>query len=165
MKNPEPPKLVQPNPIKINETKWSKVLMDAGWTVVPNVLLVRQRALGLDATDINILLHLMQHWWRKDDKPHPSKKTIATAMNIHPRTVQRRIARLEKAGLIARQVRRVDGRASLTNIYHLDGLITAVKPYAQEMIEGVKKKVEEKAALRAKKGKPHLKVIDKDEDE
>lgn len=163
MKKPGPPTLVQDNAVKINESKWSKTLMSAGWTVVPNVLLVRQKALGLEPLDINILLHLMQHWWRKDDKPHPSKKTIADAIGVAPRTIQRRIAAMEKLGFIARQERRVGGKASLTNIYHLDGLVTVMKPYAQEMIEGIKKKADDRAALRAKKGRPHLKVIEAEE--
>jgi len=162
MKKPGTPTLV-PDPIKTNEAKWSKVMMTAGWTVIPNVLLVRQKALGLEPLDVNILLHIMQHWWRKDDKPHPSKDTIAKAIGVTPRTVQRRIAAMEKAGFIHRQQRRTSSKASLTNIYHLDGLITAAKPFAQEMIEGIKKKADDRAALRAKKGKPHLKVVDGEE--
>ncbi len=86
--------------LKVNERKWSKTLMKAGWTAIPSVIFERQRALGLDALDINILAHLAGYWWTHDNKPHPAKKTIAEAMNVNPRTVQRRIASLEKAGLI-----------------------------------------------------------------
>ena len=89
--------------LKVNERKWSKPLMDAGWTAIPSVIIERQRALGLDALDINILLHLATYWWTHDNKPHPAKGTIAEAMNVKPRTVQRRIAALENAGLIWRE--------------------------------------------------------------
>lgn len=70
--------------------------MDAGWTVIPSVIIERQQVLGLDALDVNILLHLATYWWTPDNKPHPAKKTIADAIGVEPRTVQRRIAALEK---------------------------------------------------------------------
>lgn len=164
MKKPEPPKLVPDDGLKVNEKKWTKVLMAAGWTVVPNVFIERQKAFGLDPLDVNILLHIMQRWWKKDDKPHPSKKTIAQAIGVDPRTVQRRIAKMERAGFIHREQRRVTGDASLTNVYHLDGLITLAKPYAQEMTDHNEQKAAERAALRAKRGKPKLKVVPKTED-
>lgn len=44
--------------LKVNERKWTKTLMDAGWTVIPSVILDRQQALGLEPMDVNILLHL-----------------------------------------------------------------------------------------------------------
>ena len=91
--------------LRVNEQKWSKTLMDAGWTAFPSVIIERQKALGLDAMDLNILLHLASHWWTRDNKPHPSKKTIAAAMDVTPRTVQRRIATMQKDGLIRREER------------------------------------------------------------
>ena len=69
---------------------------EGGMDVLPNIIFERQQALGLDAIDVNIILHIASYWWAKESKPHPSKKTIATAMGIEPRTVQRRIARALK---------------------------------------------------------------------
>lgn len=144
---------------KVNEAKWTKPLMEAGWTVVPNVLLERQKALGLDPVDINILMHLFSFWWTPSSKPHPSKKTIADAMGIDARTVQRHIARLEKAGLVRREERRISNVGSKSNIYHFDGLIAAAKPFAKEMTETKAGKIAAKEALRAKKGKPKLELV------
>ena len=121
--------------LRINERKWSKTLMDAGWTAIPTVIIERQQALGLDAVDVNILLHLASYWWTHDNKPHPSKNTIAAAIGIHPRTVQRRIAAMEHDGLIHREERRIPGKGSKTNRYHFDGLIKAARPYAREKIQ------------------------------
>src|SRR6516165_65006 len=119
--------------IRVNEKKWTPTLWRAGWTALPNVIFERQRALGLDALDINIVLHLASRWWRKGSNPFPSKVTIAKAINVDPRTIQRHIARLEKAKLIRREQRRTkDG--SKTNIYHLDGLIKEATPFAEEKI-------------------------------
>jgi hypothetical protein len=55
--------------LKVNEKKWSKTLMDAKWTVIPNVILDRQQALGLEPVDVCILLHLAKHWWEADRLP------------------------------------------------------------------------------------------------
>lgn len=120
---------------KANIEKWGKTLMDAGWTAVPSTIIERQKKLGLDAIDMNILLHLMTHWWQADNKPHPSKGRIAEAMSLDPRTVQRRSAAMEKHGLLKREARSAVGRGSQTNRYHLDGLIRESNPLAVEVLE------------------------------
>ena len=145
--------------LKVNEKKWTPTLMKAGWTVLPNVIFERQRALGLDAIDINIILHIASYWWTKEGKPFPSKRTIAAAMEIEPRTVQRRIARLEAAKLIRREQRRSAVNGSQTNVYHLDGLIEAAKPFALEKIQAREAKALERAARTARKGKPKLAIV------
>lgn len=70
----------------------------AGWTCIPNILVRRQRTLGLDSIDVNILLHLMTYWWEDGNLPHPSKETLAQAIGISASTVQRRIRAMEAGG-------------------------------------------------------------------
>ena len=144
---------------RVNEEKWSKTLMDAGWIAFPSVFIERQKALGLDSLDINILLHLSMYWWTKDNKPHPSKKTIAEAVGVTPRTVQRRIAAMEKVGFIRREERRIAGKGSGTNRYHLDGLIKEAGPYAKEKIEERTRREQEDKARPGRKGRPRLVVV------
>jgi len=121
---------------KSNEEKWTSVLMKAGYTVMPSVVFERQRALGLDAIDINIILHLARHWWRKDSPPFPSKRSIAECMDIDVSTVRRRIARMERDGLIRRRYRRDPiNQGQRTNEYLFDGLIKEATPYAKELIQ------------------------------
>ena len=139
---------------KVNEEKWSKPLMDAGWIGFPSVIVERQLVLGLDALDMNILLHLAKHWWTKDNKPFPSKKTMADALDVTPRTVQRRIARMQKDGLLRREERRIPGKGSQTNRYHLDGLIKEATGYAEEELEKRKERKQEDEATPGRKGKP-----------
>jgi predicted transcriptional regulator len=139
--------------MRTNEAKWSRELMQTGWTAIPNVIIERQRALGFDPLDVNILLHLFSYWWTPEGKPHPSKKTIAEAINVDPRTVQRHIARLEKAGMIRREQRREAGKGSKTNIYHFEGLIAAAKPYAREKALELEEKQALREARAARKGK------------
>jgi hypothetical protein len=150
--------------IRVNEKKWTPTLMKAGWTALPNVIFERQQALGLDSLDINILLHLASYWWSKDSKPYPSKATIANAIGVDPRTIQRRIAALQAAKLIRREERRIPKVGSKTNVYHLDGLIEHAKPYAEEKIKNRAADAAERLARAARKGKPKLRLVTPEED-
>lgn len=121
--------------LRANEEKWTKPLMDAGWTAVPSIILEKQETLGLDAIDINIILHLAMYWWRADNKPHPPKATIAKALQLHPRTIQKRIAAMEQLGFLRREFRKDDVKGNDTNLYYLDGLIKEATPYALEKLD------------------------------
>ena len=146
--------------LRTNEKKWGKPLMEAGWTLLPNTILVRQAALGLTSTDINILLHLMAFWWKKEELPHPSKVTLAKSIGVTPRTVQRRIATMEQAGFIRRIRRQGPHRGTQTNLYDFSGLIKEATPYAKGLLEERAERATEQAARAARKGRPHLKLVD-----
>ena len=121
--------------VRAIEEKWTSTLIKAGWTAIPQVFLDRQKALGLDAIDLNIILHIVKHWWNKNQPPFPSKHSIAECMQIDESTVRRRIARMEKDGLIQRRARFDSVNGQRTNEYLFDGLIKAATPYAREMKE------------------------------
>lgn len=147
--------------LRRNEEKWSPRLLEAGWSMLPNVILERQQALGLDPVDVNIILHLVRHWWFADELPFPSKKTIAECMGVDPRTVQRHIAALEKGGLIKRIKRGDARRGQKSNYYDLSGLIKEALPYAEEAIE-VRKKRREEDAKRRKRKSSKYKIVSPD---
>ena len=149
-------KKMDPQPIKVNERKWGKLLMDAGYTIFPSTILERQQALGLDAMDVNILLHLARHWWKKDNAPHPSKKSIAEAVGVTPRTVQRRIAAMESGGLIRREERRTASNTSKTNLYHFDGLVKEATPYAKEALRERERRRKEDSEKITRRGRPQI---------
>jgi predicted transcriptional regulator len=150
--------------VRVNEKKWSKALMEAGWTALPSVIIERQKALGLDALDMNIILHLANYWWTHDNKPHPSKKTLAEAIGVTSRTVQRRITALQNGGFIRREERRVRGKGSRTNLYHFDGLISAAQPYAKEKVEKIREIQTERKMTVARKGRA-LRLVKSEDDE
>lgn len=147
--------------LRTNEKKWTKPLMEAGWTAMPSVIIENQRQLGLEPLDLNIVVYLASKWWTAEGKPYPSKGTMAKAMNVHPRTIQKHIASLEAAGYIRREERRTE-TGSRTNIYHLDGLIKAARPFADEKLA----EIEEKTAIRKlrqnRRGAPKLRVVKDD---
>lgn len=137
--------------LRRNEEKWTVTLMEAGWTALPSIILEKQHAFGLDAIDVNILLHLARHWWRKEQPPYPSKRTIAQCMGVDISTIRRRIARMEKDGFIQRIYRKDEHYGQQTNMYLFDGLIKKATPYAEESIEERNRQRLERQARRSRK--------------
>jgi len=136
--------------------------MDLGWTAFPSLLLEKQPALGIDSLDLNILLQLIKHWWKKDDLPYPSKDTIAELVGVNPSTIRKRIKRMEDEGLISRISRHDKNMGQLSNFYSFDGLIEKLQPHAKEALALRKKQEEEKTALRRRKNpnaKPKLEIV------
>jgi predicted transcriptional regulator len=141
------------------EHRWGKSLIDAGWVGFPSVFLKRQQALGLDELDVNILLQLADHWWERDNLPFPSKKLLADRIGVTPRTIQRRIARMESVGFIKRIERRHPNGGNKTNRYSFDGLIKEAESFAQEELKEREKRKREKSGRNTRKGRRHLRAV------
>lgn len=146
--------------MKTNERKFGRDLMKAGYTVLPSVVIECQQALELDAIDMNIILHLAMRWWEAENKPHPTKASMAKAIGIHPMTIQRRIRAMEKRGLIKREFRKSSERGNLANKYHLDGLIAKATTLAKHSLKEREKKIRERAAKQRRGGRPNLRVVE-----
>lgn len=144
--------------VRTNEKKWSKPLWSAGWSGIPNIIIERQEALGLDPIDMNIILHLTQYWWRADNPPSPSVGTMAKALGLSIRTIQKHIKRLEDAKLVERVERRDGPYGSQTNLYKLDGLIAAATPFAEEKLQEIQEKRKMREERLARK-KPRLTLV------
>jgi hypothetical protein len=144
--------------LKRNEKKWTKPLMDAGWNAIPSIIIEKQAALGLDAVDMNIIVHLSHYWWNAEKLPHPSIETIAAAIGIGPRAVQKRIKALEGANLLTRTQRRKTRNGSDTNLYGFEGLIKAATPFAIEKVKAREDKAQQERE-RVLRKKPKLTVV------
>jgi len=134
-----------------NAAKWGKASMDAGWTCVPNILIHRQKTLGIDAIDLNILLHLITYWWEDENLPHPSKETLARSIGVSASTIQRHIRGMEAAQLLKRIIRPKTGEKNDTNLYDLTPLRAILEPHA--LVE-----LEERKTSRDKKRERKTKV-------
>ncbi len=119
---------------KVLEAKWGKTLIAAGFTALPDVIFQYQKALKLKPLDVLILLHLASYWWKPSENPWPAKGTIADAIDIDPRTVQRAIKRMEGLGYVKRIERKAKAGDNLSNEYDLRGLVKAAKVFADKKI-------------------------------
>src|ERR1700730_6233554 len=61
--------------------KWGEVAR-GGFQVVPDLLLKNQNALGLNPSELVVLLNVLMHWWYRDVKPFPGPTTISRRMGV-----------------------------------------------------------------------------------
>ncbi|MBI4084098.1 MAG: hypothetical protein HY423_15955 [Candidatus Lambdaproteobacteria bacterium] len=137
------------------KAKWGDALIAANFVTVPTILLEKQKALALDPVDVNIILHLVMHWWYRDSLPFPTKSRIAEQIGRTPSTVQRHIRNLQRSRLVTRITRNRKGGGQSSNAYDLGGLIDAMKPFAKEKLQQRKKQQAEKQE-RIKRMRPRL---------
>ena len=129
--------------------KWGKQTMAVNYTVIPCALLRGQARLKIGVNELAVLIHLIDHWWRPEAMPWPSKKTIADRLGVSAKTVQRAVANLEAQGLLLRNERyhKTGGRTS--NEYDLSPLVERLKGIATDMQKAAKAaKAAKKAAER-----------------
>lgn len=119
---------------KVLESKWGKQAIAAGWTALPNTLFMNQKALGLKPLDVLVFMHLASYWWNPKSNPWPAKGKIAAALDVDPRTVQRSIQKMEKAGYVQRIARKASVGDNMTNEYDLRGMVKRVKLLAEEYL-------------------------------
>ena len=122
-------------PDQASDKKWGKAVMKHGFCIIPSMLLRAQQRLGLNPTQLAVLLQIADYWWQADRKPYPSKQTLHERLGISPRQIQRYIADLEEAGLIKRVERRASNGGKLSNEYDLSGLVERLKKLAPDLDE------------------------------
>lgn len=133
-------KVVQLRPEKAkagmsSERKWGKEVIDLGFCIIPSLLLRAQQRLGLNPTQLAILMQLCDFWWEESRKPHPGVKRLAERLSLSERQVRRYIAELEQAGYVQRIERRAKHGGKQTNIYDLTGLVNKLKELEPEFRE------------------------------
>jgi hypothetical protein len=85
--------------------------------------------------------------------------TIAKAVGVRRRTVQKRLKALHELGMIEREERRHTPHGSTTNKYGFKGLIAKAAPFAAEKVAEIEKKKKDKAD-RLERKKPRLTVVE-----
>ena len=97
--------MAEPNIAMRAVDKW-KEAAEAGFQLLPDLLLKHQADLELSATDLVVLINITMHWWYLDRRPFPRNTTIAKRMGTSSRTVQRSLTVLRDKGLLRKTVER-----------------------------------------------------------
>lgn len=118
---------------KASTQKWGAEVIKIGYSIVPSLLLRAQRRLGINPTQLAILMQIGDFWWDEGRKPFPRKEVLSERLGIKERQVQRHVAELEKAGLV-RRISRFDSTtgARSSNYYDLSGLVSKLQELAPE---------------------------------
>lgn len=135
---------------KASERKWGKAVCALGFSIVPSLIFRAQARLGLNATQLAVLLQLADYWWDQERHPFPSKKTLGERLQLSPRQVQRYIAELETAGFVKRVDRYAKHKGRLSNQYDLSGLVAKLKKLEPEFreVENNRKLVTKRGGLK-----------------
>jgi hypothetical protein len=134
------------------ERIWGKAVYGHGYAGIPSILIQAQRRLGINSTQMNIIIQLLDYWHEPSRKPFPTKSDLSLRMGVTPKTVQNNIRALEQAGYVLREQRKTAAGDWNSNIYHLDGLVEKVKALEPEFAAEKKARRDRKAALQTPKG-------------
>ncbi len=135
-----------------SEQIWGKAVMALGYTAVPVIMVRAQCRLGINATQFNILVQLLEYWRSPERRPFPTKKEIAGRIGLTEKTVQLNMRALEKAALVRREQRKSPAGDWSSNVYHLDGLIERVRKLEPEFSEERRKRAEERRKVETPRG-------------
>src|SRR3546814_15868915 len=84
--------------LRTNEKKWTKPLMEAGWTALPSVIIENHRQLMLSPLAPNIIVYLARKLSTPAVNPFPSTTTMAKSMKVKHRTTQHHLTANRGAG-------------------------------------------------------------------
>jgi DNA-binding MarR family transcriptional regulator len=139
---------------RASERKWGKDVMKLGFTIVPSLIFRAQERLGLNATQLAVLLQIADFWWDHNRKPYPSLKTLGDRLDLSQRQVARIVDELVDAKFVKKIERYTKGRGRMSNEYDLGGLVekpAKLEPEFREVQE-MKQKVARKGGLTKKAG-------------
>lgn len=128
--------------IKAFEDKWAPQISQYGYTQVPNYLLKNQSKLGLNNSELVLLLQLMVFDYGSRTA-EPAHSTLAKSTGLSPSAVRHNIVSLEKKGFIKRQF-----RTGSRNLYSLAPTVSKLSNHAA--LNPVKKRT----GLYQKPGRP-----------
>lgn len=144
---------LRPTPASAEETegksferRWTKKVLEPGFTLIPSALLRALVRLHIGPNELSVLLQMIDHWWENDDMPFPSKKRLGERIGVSEKTIQRAVVRLETEGLIRRSARHNRHGGQTSNLYDLTPLVEKLVPVAEDML---KAREEAKAARRS----------------
>ena len=129
--------------------KWGRDVAAAGFAQVPNYLLRFNQFTAeedrLSPTELLLLVELAGPWWKKDDLPFPSMKTLAVRCGTSERQVLRAIKRLEEIPLVKRISRKKKGIIA-SNAYDLSPLVEVLQVVAESYPPERRRKLRDEGA-------------------
>lgn len=118
-------------------SKWGKEVAAGGFTQIPNHLIrinmFVHDDVKLSPTEMLVLLQLVASWWKKDEMPFPSMRTLSERIGISERQVQRSIKSLEQKGYVKTEKKKIKGVIA-ANVYDMTPLVAILKIVAEHYV-------------------------------
>ncbi len=131
--------------------KWGDSVARRGFAQIPNYLLLLNQFLDdesrLAPVELLLLIELVGTWWKREELPFPSIKTLAVRCGVSDRQVQRAIGNLERRGLLKRTKRRSNNGIIASNAYDMKPATAFLEEVARMFPNEYPRKIE-KLSLR-----------------
>lgn len=118
-------------------SKWGREVAAGGFTQIPNHLIrinmFVHDDVKLSPTEMLVLLQLVASWWKKDEMPFPSMRTLSERIGISERQVQRSIKSLEQKGYVKAEKKKIKGVIA-ANVYDMTPLVEILKTVAEHYV-------------------------------
>jgi DNA-binding transcriptional regulator YhcF (GntR family) len=118
-------------------SKWGTAVAERGFAQIPNYLLQINMFVHDDhkisPAETVILFQLIASWWKKDEMPYPSMRTLSDRTGISERQVQRAIKGLEEKGYLKRTRSKIKGVIS-SNVYDLTPMLVILQTVAEHYV-------------------------------
>lgn len=115
-------------------SKWGAEVAKRGFAQVPHYLIQINQFVHddhqLSGAEMFVLLQLVASWWKRDQMPFPSIKTLAERTALSERQVQRTIRALEEKGYLKREKKKVD-TVIASNVYNLEPTVQILQTVAK----------------------------------
>lgn len=125
-------------------SKWGKEVATGGFTQIPNHLIrinmFVHDDVKLSPTEMLVLLQLVASWWKKDEMPFPSMRTLSERIGISERQVQRSIKSIEQKGYVKAEKKKIKGVIA-ANVYDMMPLVERLKIVAEHYVTSHPRKV------------------------
>ena len=152
-------------------SKWGHLVAERGFAQIPNYLLqinmFVHEDLKISPTEMVVLFQLIGSWWKKDEMPFPSMRTLADRSGISERQVQRAINSLEEKGYLKRTKAKIKNVIA-SNIYDLKPMLeilqTVAEHYVNKYPRNIKAPLSKKEIKRLDNEKPSTLSISRDAD-
>jgi hypothetical protein len=103
--------------------RFGNIILEAGFTVLPNILLRYQSALTITAPELNFICQIWYHWWTEKDA-YPALATVAKRMGAKDVGTLRRISRsLQQKGYLLVRDRLSTAKGQLSSEYDFSALV------------------------------------------
>lgn len=116
------------------KSKWGVAVAERGFTQIPNYLMQINNFVSddhkLPPSEMMVLLQIVATWWRKQEQPFPSMRTLADRAGISERQVQRSIKALETKGYLKKAKKVQKSGVISSNVYDLNPLVEILKEVA-----------------------------------
>lgn len=117
--------------------KWGVAVARRGFAQLPNYLLQVNSFVAeehkLTATELLVLIHLVASWWKKEEMPFPSMRTLSERSGISERQVQRAIKGLEEKRYLTKTRKRIK-TVLATNVYDLSPTVRVMQEIAEHYV-------------------------------